>query len=194
MPRTPSASAAPDYTKLPIRVLRAKPIMSDAETEKLLGTFLTPDAVKTLIEESTDVFDAATGDCLLKFRKGVAAQRMVDETYDCLKDAAELTDNRGLASGRMNFQQATQFLKSTYPGSTLVWPEGEEFVHRIKYKKRDGTVSSISRALMISSGVVGFMERSPRFPYCRMTAYTQRNFAKPNTAHCGSRRAMRFAL
>ncbi len=42
---------------------------------------------------------------------------------------------------------------------------------RVKFKKQDGTISKKTVAKTVLSGIVGFMEGNPRFPYCRLTAF-----------------------
>ena len=46
-------------------------------------------------------------------------------------------------------------------------------------KKRDGTISNTSRALTsVNSGIIGYFDRNPRFPYCRQTAFNEKQFSK----------------
>jgi hypothetical protein len=68
--------------------------------------------------------------------------------FDVFKDIPLASKNRGTASG----------------GPTL------------RPTRRDGTQSSTAQARTVPSGVLGFLDRTPRYP-CRMSALTITNFA-----------------
>ena len=80
--------------------------------------------------------------------------------YHTLRDAAKVTTNRGAAAGPDESQ-----------------PAGEAVHSKLRYRarKEDGTLSNTNHAKAVHSGIIGHMDRSPRFPYCRTTAYTEKN-------------------
>lgn len=132
-----------------IKKLKLKPIMSVEESDKLVGKQVTPDMLKTLITYDADIYDSESGKCLAKFRKGVIPGQLCVDAYDNLLGAALLTDSRGIASGE---------------------EKGKASQYRIR---KDGSPSKQTIAKSyVHSGVVGYYDRSTRFPYCRMTAFT----------------------
>jgi len=68
-----------------IYILKKK--YTDAETEKLKGTFIQPDMIDIIIQEDADVYNEA-GDLLLKFRKEVISKDKQDSFYDAISKHA----------------------------------------------------------------------------------------------------------
>ena len=42
--------------------------------------------------------------------------------------------------------------------------------------KRDGTLSNSPKSKNVDSSIIGYADRYPRIPYCRQTAFTEKNF------------------
>jgi hypothetical protein len=148
-------------------------LMSDKECgERWRGEFLPePDAERGPIfkvygpeEGDIDVFIEGTGDCLLKLRRNVLPQRIIDDAYANLYDAAAPQDNRGVAGGKIDPAK----IRPTEEIGEIIG-DGLRFLP----KKADGTLSKTSRGNLTQGGIVGYFDRTGRFPYCRKTAYTR---------------------
>jgi hypothetical protein len=60
------------------------------------------------------------------------------------------------------------------PGATLTENRGQAAGSERTQKRRDGTTPGFNRGLKkVLSGVAGFMDADPKFPHCRLTAYTR---------------------
>ena len=140
-----------------LKILRVNPLMTEEECDLLKGKPLTANDCKTLIDYNVDLYDLETGIVLAKFRKRVIPGHVQVQAYENLLSAAKTTDSRATAAGDVD-------------------NEGKS--SRIRVKK-DGTASkqTISKEL-VNSGVVGYYDRSARFPYCRLTAFTHHQFKK----------------
>lgn len=132
--------------------------LTNEETATLAGTLLDDTHYTTLLTESADLY-RPDGTVLLKFRKGCLPLYACQAAYKSLRAAATPTDNRGIAAGDPGLDQAK---RGALPVSGT----------RRRNVKQDGTLSKITRARPVNSGIVGYMERSVRQPYCRLTAYT----------------------
>lgn len=144
-----------------IKIVRLHECMPDEEVDKLGGETLNDSHYDYLCDHDADVY-TPEGDVLLKFRKGVIPKEMTDLTYPIWKKAATQTDNRGMASGKI------EDLAVIRQGKAIETDGGGK---RAVILKKDGTISNTTRAKSVLSGIVGFFDRSARFPYCRLTAF-----------------------
>jgi hypothetical protein len=83
------------------------------------------------------------GSPLLVHRPDCLARSACERAYRAFKDVTLTSANRGGATGEMRFTPT----------------------------KRDGTTSRTSQTEPINSGIVGYYDRYPRMPFCRMTAF-----------------------
>ena len=138
------------------------PVMTIEESDKLEGKLLTNRYIgaRNLFRSDVDVYDKETGKCLAKFRKNVIPGSIQLQAYDSLLIAATATDSRGEAGGEI---------------------DGKSSTTRIK---KDGTASKQSIAKnFVNSGIVGYYDRSTRFPNCRLTAFNRHHFDKFEQAY-----------
>lgn len=133
--------------------------MPDEEQEALGGILLGDDSFDQLIEEDADVFKP-DGSPLVKFRRGALSQIVCKAAYETLREAATPTDNRGFAGGEVDPNRARN-------GDAI----GSKTRTRYHEKRKDGALSNVQRANIVNSGIVGYFDRNPRFPYCRLTAF-----------------------
>lgn len=83
-----------------VMVYHVKKEIPDEKIEKILGTYTTARHYPTIIDHDADVYDADTGETILKFRKNVLSQKNVEDFYEAvIKFAQNKTANRGIASG-----------------------------------------------------------------------------------------------
>lgn len=135
----------------------------ETEEDRLGGLLLGNDSYDLLIDGDADVYKP-NGERLLVFRKGILDHASTKAAWQNLRDAATPTDNRAHAAGEIH--QGDQ-LHAT-PGRVK-----RTIFNRLK---KDGTISNTNYAKTVNSGIVGYFDRNPRFPYCRTTAY---NLEKP---------------
>ena len=143
-----------------MKVLKLEPIMSDEEVAKLEGTHLKDSDCKILIEYDCDVFDKETGVCIAKFRKKVIPKKVQQITFKCLLSAASPTSNRTQGGGEFKEDNNVKKLSKNL----------------VRVFKKDGTISNTNRGTVINSGIIGSFDRTPRFPYCRQTAFNAKKF------------------
>jgi hypothetical protein len=138
-----------------VNKIKLKPLYTVEESDAFAGKFLTEADCRQVYKEDVDIYDDETGKCIAKFRRGIIPANVCIRAYDALLKAASRTDSRGTATG-----------------------EKEGAVQKLRVRK-DGSLSNqtVSNA-MIHSGVIGFSDRSARFPYCRLTAFNQHNMDK----------------
>lgn len=140
--------------------------LHDGEVDKLGGTLLGDDSYDTLITEDCDVY-TKNGEPLIKYRRGAIPNQLCTAVFPTLREAASETNNRGMAAG-----------KGTAPSDDRR-KIGASSETRYKAIKKDGSLSKTNQAFTtVKSGIIGYTDRSPRFPYCRMTAFSLANTDK----------------
>jgi hypothetical protein len=136
-----------------VKMYSVKPIMTDVQADKMAGLLLDSSAVHTLFVNNADVYCAVTGKCLAKYRKRIIPANIQRLAYDNLLHAATHNDARGIATGKV---------------------DGKVIKKRIK---TDGTVSKVNIShKIVKSGIVGFTDPIPRYPYCRQTMFNRHHF------------------
>jgi hypothetical protein len=133
--------------------------LPDSQADALGGTLLGNDSYDLLIEDDCDVYKP-NGEPLVKFRRRALREAVCAAAYQNLRDAATPTDNRGMAGGEVDPQRVRSADALAHTTRT-----------RYTERKKDGTRSNVNRANVVHSGVVGYFDRNPRFPYCQLTAY-----------------------
>ncbi len=138
-----------------------KPVLTDEEANKLKGVLLSEKDYNTMINYNADIYCAETGKVIAKFRKKIIPNNIAKNAFDNLKDAASHTNNRGISSGDVHKDESE---------TTMI--------------KKDGTVSNTKKASQVTkSGIIGYFDRNPRFPYCRQTAFNEKQFNKFKKAY-----------
>ena len=146
-----------------MKTLTLKPKYSFEEAKKRSGEWITEDDFSILIEEDCDAYDEE-GNPLFFFRKNAIPTNLCRDAYYVLRHAATPTNNRGAAGGIISDETKKD------------WDIGDITKVRVKLLKKDGTLSNTNRANTVNSGIVGYFDRNVRFPYCRQTAWTEKNF------------------
>ena len=143
------------------KTIKLKPTLTDEEVNKLKGALLSEKDYNTLITYDADVYCEETGKTIAKFRKKVIPSNIAQAAFDNLKGAAKPTNNRGIGAGE---KENGKFQKRSI--------------------KQDGTISNTARALTdVNSGIIGYFDRNARFPYCRQTAFNEKEFSKFKKAY-----------
>ena len=159
-----------------IKTFEAKAYGSAEEWAARTGTFVEEHEIDHIIDYDCDAYDAE-GKPLFMFRKNVIPSSLCRSAYGALRSAATPTDNRGDAAGE--FYVSDDKVLSVRQGVI----DGDKKQKRFKNKTRDGYVSKQNRAKMVKSGIIGFFDRTLRFPYCRQTAWTEKNFGQFKEAY-----------
>ena len=82
-----------------ITIYYVKKDVDDEAAKKFHNTFVKPSQIKDIIRSDADVYDADSGELLLKFRKGVLKQNTIDVFYENVAEFAnKVSTNRGNAS------------------------------------------------------------------------------------------------
>lgn len=143
-----------------MQTIRLRGSLTDEAVDKLAGEYVGPEHFDRLVQEDADVYKP-DGAPLIKFRKKVLPSELCEAAYPIIRKAASTTANRGMAGGKVD--------------PTRIRQSAEQSNTRYRPLKRDGTISNTTQANVVESGVVGFMDRATRFPYCRMTAFHMDN-------------------
>ena len=154
-------------------------VISDAEARKLAGTFCTDDSYDLLVTSNADVVDAETGKAIIRFRKNVLPENFCKDAYKALQGVPIPMDNRGIAAG-WDHKKVMDYVKLS---GAIDYKRNAPDSFRFKLITRDGKLSNTSRGIPVRSGVVGYFDRSTRFPYCRQTAFNKKEFAKFKKAY-----------
>ncbi len=131
------------------------PKLTDEQAKKLAGTLLDEKDYNLLVTYDADIYCEETNICIAKFRKKVIPANIVKNAYENLKGASTISSNRLIGSG-------------------------EPSKKRIK---SDGTISNTNIVKQVNSGIIGYFDRNPRFPYCRQTAFNEKQFNKFKKAY-----------
>ena len=88
-----------------VKKLVVKKIMSDEEVSKLEGIWIEESHINHLIKSDTDVYrldDEGNEHLLLKFRKRVISDKLIDIGWESYKDLAKASRGRGASAGPIN--------------------------------------------------------------------------------------------
>tara|TARA_R110000737_G_scaffold58791_1_gene85120 strand:+ start:771 stop:1667 length:897 start_codon:yes stop_codon:yes gene_type:complete len=141
--------------------IKAKPLLTNEEVEKLKGVSLGEKDYEILITYDADVYCEETGRCIAKFRKKTIPSNIASKAFESLKAVAISSSNRGVSGGSTD--------------------ENGNFSHN--KIKQDGTKSNTNLVEPVASGIIGYFDRSARTPYCRQTAFNEKQFDKFKEAY-----------
>ena len=143
------------------KTIKLKPCLSDEEVNKLKGALLSEKDYRTLITYDADIYCEETGKCVAKFRKKVIPSNIATNAFNSLKAVSILSANRGISSGGSNEKGNFSEVR----------------------RKKDGTKSNTNITDKVASGIIGYFDRTPRTPYCRQTAFNEKQFQKFKEAY-----------
>lgn len=131
------------------KTYRLKKKLTEKQANKLKSKYLNENHYDLLIQEDADGYDLATGELLFRFRKNAIPMDLLKIGYNSFKDSIQVTESRGAASGSIH-----------------------------KRIRKDGSVSNITVGNKVTSGNVGYMDKSAMTHYCRKTAFAKKHFDK----------------
>ena len=149
-------------------------ILTDIEVSNLEGTWIDESFIKhPIIKEDTDVYynDNGIYKLLLKFRKNVISDKLIDIGWRSYKDLAKPSRGRGASAGPIDTEG--QYWSKKNLVDTKKWSTS----YMINGKKSKMKVNN-----QVASNPVGFYEASNNFSKlpCRLTHFTRCNFKKYN--------------
>lgn len=157
-----------------MKQIRIRQVLDEDQIKKLEGTFITENYIHHLINENTIVTNTSGKLIAVLIKQGVDKNILNYSRSAFRKAGKRSSNNRGMASGLVN-----QFYKvgDKIGDRTIGKIDGFRYTPiNIKNNK----LSKTSYALTVHSSTVGFSDRYPRIPYCRTTAFTQKNIKEYN--------------
>lgn len=142
-----------------MQTIRLSSQLLDEAVDGMKGTKLDNSSFDFLIQSDADVYKP-NGELLIRFRKDVLSPALLKQAQGVLRDAAPITRNRGMAAG-----VDTETTGDDRPRIRT----GRGYRYRPILKS--GELSKSSYAPPVNSGVVGYLDRTVRFPYCRLTEF-----------------------
>ena len=121
----------------------------EVDCDHLYGQTMTKSHYDTVVggDEPCDVLKP-DGSYLIRYRPEWFPADLCDDVAPVCRKVAQPTTNRGIASGTVQ------------EGKTL---KGD--------LRKDGLKSNTAHADPVNSGIVGFFDRNPRFPFCRQNSF-----------------------
>ena len=156
-----------------VKKLFVNKILQDDEVSKLEGHWINESHIKyPIVNSDTDVYynDNGVYKLLLKFRKKVIPDDLIDIGWKSYKDLAKPSRGRGASAGPINTEG--QYWSKRDLVETKKWSTG--------YLKSDGTQSKMKVNNQVASNPIGFYEAAKNFSNlpCRLTHFTRTNFNK----------------
>tara|TARA_R100000655_G_scaffold17039_2_gene36581 strand:+ start:696 stop:1670 length:975 start_codon:yes stop_codon:yes gene_type:complete len=155
-----------------MKSIKLQPIMTEEEANNLIGTHLDENKIHHLVEEDTEVFKE-NGDLLCVLKKNIVPEKTLENARAPFRKAISPTNNRGSAAGEIG----NLYSVGDKIGSAVI---GEIKGNQYRALLKNGTLSKTMHAIPVDSSVIGYMDRYPRIPYCRTTAFSQKFFNEYN--------------
>ena len=153
-----------------MKVYNLSPHYSKEEIAERKGDWITDKDYDYVIKDDCDAY-GENGEPLFFFRKNKIPSNLCKNAWYVLRNAAAPTSNRGAAGGIISSK------------TKKTWDIGKISKTRFNYTRKDGTLSNTIMANTVNSGVVGYFDRNARFPYCRQTAWYEKNFQQFKQAY-----------
>jgi hypothetical protein len=156
--------------KLKVRVVEAKPKLTNDEIKAREGTYFTEKDADEIFDEDVDVYgqDPKTGErkLLARFRKHVLPNNLVKIGWEGYYQTAAASRNRGAAAGPIKLD--SNYWKKRKPTEVNKWSA--------RYYQ-NGKLSKMRVNNNVFSSVLGYFEQTPFMGLpCRLTSYTQKYF------------------
>ena len=161
--------------------LTGKGVLADHEMKEYQGKFLEADHFDIVAQQDCDVYLPEENDLvamfqedepreerlLMSFRRRAISDDLMEVAWDCLLSAAAISDNRGMAAGPID----VRYVRSNAQDGNIVMLTN----NRAKYRLPDGSLGSTTIANKARSGIAGYFDPSPRFPFTRASGWTRGN-------------------
>tara|TARA_R110000765_G_scaffold387202_2_gene479309 strand:+ start:804 stop:1715 length:912 start_codon:yes stop_codon:yes gene_type:complete len=151
-----------------MNIINVKTKLDKGGIKAITGKFIDESYIKyPLISENTSVYNEH-GELLLVFLKNIVPFKLAKQAYPFLRKASIPSGNRGMAAGDLSDYK----VGGKIDGLTV----GKIDNNRFYPLKKDGTLSNSPKSKQVASGIIGYMDRYARMPYCRATALTYEFF------------------
>ena len=151
-----------------MNIINVKTKLNKSDIKAITGKFIDESYIKyPIISENTTVYNEH-GEIVLEFLKNAIPFNFAKQAYPFLRKACKDTYNRGTSAGDLSGYKVGDKIGYLTIGKI------EE--NRFYPLKKDKTISTTAYAKSVASGVIGYMDRYPRIPYCRATALTYEFF------------------
>ena len=151
-----------------MNIINVKTKLDKDGIKAITGKFIDESYIKyPLISENTSVYNEH-GELVLVFLKNIVPFNFAKQAYPFLRKASTPSNNRGMASGDLSGYKVGDKLDHLTIGKI----DGNRFYPL----KKDGTLSNSPKSKLVLSGVIGYMDRYARIPYCRATELTRKYF------------------
>ena len=152
-----------------MKLITVKPTLNDQEVKSLEGKFINESYIKNKIIKEDTIVKTDKGKLLLVFKKNAVPQKVLEESRSAFRKAVGSgSNNRGMASGNV----PDIFKVGDKIGTRTI---GKITKNRWYPLLPNGKLSKTSYGITVKSNTIGFNDRYPRIPYCRTTAFTQKN-------------------
>ena len=151
-----------------MKSIKLQPLMSEKEADGFIGKFINEKQIKHHITEDTEVFKE-NGDLLCVLKKRAVPSVILENARIPFRKSATKSNNRGYASGEI---EKLYKVGDKIEGRVIGKINGVKYIPLLS----NGKLSNTCYALPVHSSVIGYMDRYPRIPYCRTTAFSQTHF------------------
>ena len=152
--------------------INASSLLSDAECDRLKGTYLGDNSYETIIDEDTDYY--VSGVLVFKFRKNAFPEDLLSLAWDKCKFMAKSSRGRGAAAGPID-PEAVYWKKRD-----IYWTNKWSARYMVKDRKTGEMKQSKMRVNNeVASNPVGFYGIQKNLGVdlpCRLSHYTRANF------------------
>lgn len=151
-----------------MNIIEVKEQLSREQIKNLEGKYINENYIKyPIINDNSYVYNE-NNELVLVFLKNAIPFKYAKKAYPFLRKSAVLSNNRGQSAGDLSEYKVGDKLD----GLTIGKIDGNRFYPL----KKDGTLSNSPKARAVNSGVIGYMDRYARIPYCRATELTRKYF------------------
>lgn len=131
-----------------MKTLKLKPYFTEDQCEQLIGNMSKENDYDLVIsnkkfDQPVALVDAETNEPVATFVPNKLQKRFIQEAYAGLRNAAQLTNNRGSAAGSGSWKRI----------------------------RADGSVSKANIGMSVRSSIIGFYDRYERMNFCRSCAW-----------------------
>ena len=142
-----------------MNIITVEEKLDKKQLQDITGKWIDESYIKyPLITDNSTVYDMS-GNIILVFLKNIVPFKYAEMAYPFLRRSAVESNNRGMASGDLTAYKVGDKVDSLTIGKidgNRFWP-----------LKKDGTLSNSPKSKSVNSGVIGYMDRYARIPYCR---------------------------
>jgi len=162
-----------------VKVIIAKPILSDREISLLEGEYFDSTHFPHIIRSDTDVYIYKNGEkqLLLRFRKNVISKKLTDLAIESYRSQAKIKHaNRGAAAGIIDIAKLPKYVRDSELYHTSKF--------RTSYIDKTGKPSKLNVANEASSNIGGYFDSTTRSAVtksarstvpCRLTSFSSKH-------------------